>query len=64
MFKCKTCGRVYEGEECFSLSSDATATDDCRVFDGKEMRDQCPACGGLLYPCREKQISLPRKAAA
>ena len=53
MFKCKGCGRVYADEECFSLSAEGSEAEDSLVFDGKEMRHQCPACGGLVYPVAE-----------
>lgn len=52
MFKCKGCGKVYAYEEDFTPSSDATI-DERLVFDGKELRNQCPACGGLIYPMAE-----------
>jgi len=54
MFKCKGCGKVYAGEECFGASDDNLMEDDRRIFDGKEMRNQCPACGGLVYPVKEE----------
>lgn len=52
MYKCKSCNKEYENEECFSLNPEDA--DDETVFDGEEMRGTCPACGGLVYPVEEE----------
>lgn len=48
MFKCVSCGKEYEFEQCFALVSN-DPSDDVQVFDGKKMRSVCPMCGGMIH---------------
>jgi uncharacterized OB-fold protein len=53
MLKCKSCGREYEDEASLVLSSDDSGADDGRVFDGRDMRTTCLACGGMVFPVED-----------
>ena len=53
MFKCKGCKREYEDEECFAVKSN-DSMEEYKVFDGKAMRDTCPACGALVCEVEER----------
>ncbi len=53
MFKCVSCEKEYEFEECFALVSNDD-TDDEQVFDGEEMRSVCPMCGGMIHRMEEE----------
>lgn len=47
MFKCDSCGEVFDTRECFSLATQ-DSDDEFMVFDGDRLCDVCPLCGGLI----------------